>query len=649
MLCYFPVAIEDRRIKKKITELSDGETACVKAMVIAPVFARRVRNNLTIFSLPLRDETGALTAVFFNTPYVMRSFAQGDWYNFFGKVSISNGRRTIAMPVYEKPDAKNVTDTIVPVYRLTNGITQKMMVSTIRACFELAGNSIEDFLPPSICEKYHLCRADYAIRNIHFPTDYDSCELARKRLAFEELFLLQLALKLKKSTALSASVAPFRDLDISPLLALLPFELTQAQSRVIGEIISDFALSTPMNRLVQGDVGCGKTAVALAALYLTAKNGFQGAMMAPTELLARQHYASLSPTLSKLNIKSALLVGSMSAKEKKEVCQALFDGTIDIVFGTHALFQDSVSFHALRLVVTDEQHRFGVRQRGALVAKGDDPHILVMTATPIPRTLALVIYGDLNVSVIDTLPPGRQKVDTFCKTDKHRERLYSFIRKEVSAGHKAYIICPMVEDNPELDLKSAVRYAENLRKNVFPDLKVGLVHGKLPASEKDAAMQNFAHGDTDILVSTTVVEVGVDVPSATLMIIEDAERFGLSQLHQLRGRVGRGKDKSYCFLIVSHLDDDVKKRMSVMTQTNDGFRVAEADLEIRGPGEFFGTLQHGLPPLKIASLLDMDTLKQTSSAANDILTYDPHLEKEENLPLKRRLKSLYGDMAQYLV
>lgn len=649
MLYYFPSSVEDRRITKKITQLSDGEFACIRAIVISSPSVKFIRKGFTVYSLRLRDDTGIITAQFYNNPYVMKNFRVGSPYNFYGKIEHKYGQKKIITPIYEAYGTNNVTNNIVPVYRTGSAITQKVMVSTIKACLEVAGDSIEDFMPKSVIERYNLCRADYAIRNIHFPIDYYAYESARNRLAFEELFLLQLSLNIRKTNAKKAQVTPFSHMDISPVLSLLPFALTNAQKRVIEEIKADLASSSPMNRLVQGDVGSGKTAIGEISIYLCVKNGYQAAFMAPTSILARQHYESVMPLFEKLGFRTALLIGSMTKKEKTEVYRKLENGEIDLVIGTHALFQDEVKFKNLRLVVTDEQHRFGVRQRGALVSKGDHPHILVMTATPIPRTLALIIYGDLDISIINELPPGREKVDTFCIGENMREKLYDFIRKEVRASHKVYIVCPMVDENEELDLKSAVTYAENLSENVFPEFKVGLVHGKMKDSEKDSIMNSFAFGDTDILVSTTVIEVGVNVPEATLMIIENAERFGLSQLHQLRGRVGRGKDKSYCFLLPSAFNDDIKKRMSVMTKTNDGFVISQTDLSLRGPGEFFGTRQHGLPPLKISSLLDMETLKKSSDAVTELLKTDPNLSKEENILLRKRAELLFDNIDEYMV
>lgn len=649
MLYYFPTSVEDRRITKKVTDLEDGEVACITAIVGAAPSVKRIRKGFSVYSVPLRDDTGVINAVFYNNPYVMKNFRVGSYYNFYGKIECKFGQRKIITPIYEAYGVNNVTNNIVPIYRTGAAITQKVMVATIKQCLDVAGDSIEDFMPKSVIEKYNLCRADYAIRNIHFPPNYDAYQSARNRLAFEELFLLQLALNMRKNKTKVATVPPFTKTDISPILKLFPYALTGAQEKVVGEIIRDLTSSVPMNRLVQGDVGSGKTAVGMITLYLAVKNGHQAAFMAPTSILARQHYEDMAPLFEALGIRAALLIGSMTKKEKNAVYEKLSSGEIDIAIGTHALFQEGVCFKKLGLVVTDEQHRFGVKQRGALVSKGENVHILVMTATPIPRTLALIIYGDLDISIIDELPPGRQKVDTFCIGESIRERMYGFIKKEIESKHKVYIVCPMVDENDELDLKSAVAYADNLSKNVFPDIKVGLVHGKMKDAEKDAIMNAFAFGDTDILVSTTVIEVGVNVPSATLMIIENAERFGLSQLHQLRGRVGRGKDKSYCILLPSAMDEDIKKRMGIMTKTNDGFVISQTDLELRGPGEFFGTRQHGLPPLKISSLLDMETLKKSADAVAALLQRDPTLSEEENTLLRKRAETLFSDIDEYMV
>lgn len=648
MLSYFPASLDDRRITKKVTELMDGETACITVIAGAAPTVKRIRKGMSIYTIPFRDDTGVITAVFYNNPYVMNNFKVGSVYNLYGRIEYKFNTKKIITPIYEPYGVNNVTNNIVPIYRLTSSLSHKFMVSVIRQCLSLAGDCIEDYMPKSIIESYKLCRRDYAIRNIHFPADYESYNSARNRLAFDELFLLQLALGMRKRHAKKVSVPPYGSTDFSLLLDFFPFPLTNAQKRVTEEIAADLTSGSPMNRLVQGDVGSGKTAIAMIAMYITAKNKHQAAFMAPTSILARQHYDSVAPMFEKLGLRTSLLIGSMTKSEKTRVLTMLREGEIDVIIGTHALFQKDVEFKDLRLVITDEQHRFGVKQRSALASKGVNPHLLVMTATPIPRTLALIIYGDLDISIINELPPGRQKVDTFCIGENIRERMYNFIRKEVSSGHKAYIVCPMVDENEELCLKSAVQYRTDLEKNIFPDVKIGLIHGKMSESEKDEVMNSFAFGDVDILVSTTVIEVGVNVPSATLMVIENAERFGLSQLHQLRGRVGRGKDKSYCILIPSTLDDEIKKRMEIMTKTNDGFVISQTDLKLRGPGEFFGTRQHGLPPLKISSLLDMETLKKSSDAVAELLAKDPELQNEENLLLRKKSEKLFQNLSEYM-
>ena len=461
---------------------------------------------------------------------------------------------------------------------------------------------------------------------------------------FEELFLLAIGLKKLRGRRASVSVPPCAQTDLSPFYAALPFSLTAAQRRAIGEILADMASGRPMNRLVQGDVGSGKTMVAAAALYCAARNGLQGALMAPTEILAEQHYRGLGPLLEGLGVRCALLTAATPARQRRSILEQLAAGEIQAVMGTHALISGDVAYHNLGLVVTDEQHRFGVAQRAALSAKGENPHLLVMSATPIPRTLALIIYGDLDVSVIDELPPGRQRVDTFAVDSSYRRRIYAFIRKLIQEGRQAYVICPMVEQSDTVsdDRRAVTEYARALQERVFPDLRVGYVHGKMKSREKDAVMAAFSAGETDILVSTTVVEVGVDVPNAAVMLIENAERFGLSQLHQLRGRVGRGKHKSYCILLSDNQNPETRERLKVMTTTSDGFRIAEEDLRLRGPGDFFGQRQHGLPALKIADLsCDMALLKEAQQAAADLLERDPELS---SCPLtQRRVEELFAE------
>ncbi len=644
LVSFFPRKYEDRSQFKPIALTCDGETACIRAIVADSPRLMRIRRGMELVKFRVVDESGAVDITYFNQPYVKDNIHKGQCLNFYGKIIGVGAKRTMANPVYETENAAcGVTGRIVPVYRLTTGLSQKLMMSAVRQALDACGDELPEVLPESVRVKYQLAQTGYAYENIHFPVDFEGLELARRRLIFEELFLLACALGKVKGAHRRDDGIKLKPCDFTEFWSALPFKPTGAQMRAVSDAIRDMQSGTAMNRLVQGDVGSGKTLVAAALIWYAWKNGLNSAFMAPTEILAQQHYENLCNMLGGFGINVGLLTGAMTANQKREIKSALKDGTIDLIIGTHALFSDDVEYNKLGLVVTDEQHRFGVNQRSSLISKGDKPHVLVMSATPIPRTLALIIYGDLDISVIDELPPGRQKVDTFAVNEGYRVRLNGFIRKLVSEGRQVFVVCPMIEENEELPegIKSAQEHAAQLQ-SYFPDLKVACVHGKQKAKEKNAVMADFVAGNIDILVSTTVIEVGVDVPNAALMIIENADRFGLSQLHQLRGRVGRGKHKSYCVL-VSDTDNEVSEaRLKIMTQTNDGFKISEEDLRLRGPGDFFGSRQHGLPAMHVADLCtDMNVLQTAQSAAQELLASDPELVKPEHEYLKNAVERLF--------
>ena len=628
LISYFPRAYDDRTQLRRIADLVPGETAGVAAMVASPPTISHIRRGLDLVKLRAVDDTGTLDVTFFNQAWLKNNLHQGETYVFYGRAEGSLFRRQMSNPVVEPEGRREITGRIVPIYPLTAGVSQLILSRSIRQGLTACADILPDVLPDQVRREHQLCRIEYAYENIHFPESAEALDLARRRLAFEELFLFTIGLDRLRQRREVVHVPPCGGVDMEPFYSALPFTLTDAQRRCVEEALADMRSGTPMNRLVQGDVGSGKTMVAAACVYFCVKNSRQAALMAPTEILAQQHYHGLAPLLENLGIRCALLTGSTSAKTKKSIAAQLESGEIDFAIGTHALITGSVVYQNLGLVVTDEQHRFGVAQRADLAAKGDHPHILVMSATPSPRTLALILYGDLDVSVIDQLPPGRQPVETFAVTSRYHQRVYNFIRKLVGEGRQAYIVCPMVEENEELpdERKAVTEYAKKLQAEVFPDLKVAFVHGKMKPKEKDAVMAAFAAHETDILVSTTVIEVGVDVPNAAVMVIENAERFGLSQLHQLRGRVGRGKHQSYCILISDNQNEETRQRLKVMTKTSDGFKIAEEDLRLRGPGDFFGQRQHGLPGLKVADLgCDTKLLQEAQEAARKLLAEDPDL------------------------
>ena len=644
LVSYFPRKYEDRSDFRPIALTCDGETVCIKAIVADTPRLTRIRRGMELVKFRVVDDSGSVDITYFNQPYVKDNIHRGECLNLYGKIIGVGSRRTMSNPVYEREDSPaGVIGRIVPVYRLTTGLSQKLIMSAVRQALDACGSELPEVLPDLVREKYRLAQTAYAYENIHFPASFEDLELARRRLVFEELFLLACALGKMKGSHSKADGILMPAHDVNEFYASLPFEPTGAQKRAVEDAIRDMRSGKAMNRLVQGDVGSGKTLVAAALVWYVHKSGHACAFMAPTEILAQQHFETLSKFLTPFGLRIGKLTGSMTAKQKREVKAQLKAGQLDLIIGTHALFSDDVEYSDLALVITDEQHRFGVSQRSSLISKGAKPHVLVMSATPIPRTLALMIYGDLDISVIDEMPPGRQKVDTFAVTESYRARLNGFIRRLVTEGRQVFVVCPMIEENEELPagMKSAQEHAAELQR-CFPDLRVACVHGKLKPKQKNDIMSTFVAGDIDILVSTTVIEVGVDVPNAALMIVENADRFGLSQLHQLRGRVGRGAHKSYCVL-VSDTDNEVSmSRLKVMTKTSDGFKIAEEDLKLRGPGDFFGSRQHGLPAMHIADICsDMNVLQMAQSAAHDILAQDPELTAPEHRELKTAVERLF--------
>lgn len=640
LLFYFPRQYEDRNNLRKIFELKDEEKVTIRA-IVSSIETSNVRKGLVITKVGVRDETGFARLVFFNQEYISSTLKKGDTVFVFGKVKkTSYGIEMSSCEVEQMSNNPKNTCGIMPIYPLTYGLTNKELINIVKTVFSNEQIYIKEYLPNKIIQKYKLCSIDFAVKNIHSPTNKESLKVALYRLVFEEFLMLQLGLFLFKNGVTEKSGVKFeKEQNLVKILNSLPFKLTNAQNRALNEIIDDMNCEKVMNRLVQGDVGSGKTVVALLALANCVLNGYQGALMAPTEILAEQHFISLNETLSPFGINVGLLVGSLTKKQKENVLQRVKDNEIDILIGTHALIEDKVEFNNLGIVITDEQHRFGVRQRNKLSEKGYNPDILVMTATPIPRTLALILYGDLDISIIDELPPGRQPIETLALYKDKREKAYnSLVRSEVQKGRQVYIVCPLVEESEAIEAKAAVDLVEELKSEFFSDLRLGLLHGKMKPSEKDETMKKFKNKELDILVSTTVIEVGVNVPNATLMIIENAERFGLAQLHQLRGRVGRGSHKSYCILIYSSKSEVCSQRMSIMEETTDGFKISEKDLEIRGPGEFFGTRQHGLPELKVANIFKhMKILKIAQQEARYIISEDPKLNNYENEKIKKEI------------
>lgn len=645
LLKHYPRTYEDRTRTFDIARAPAGEPCCVVAELVTPVRQIRLRRGLVLFRFKAADQTGSVEVTLYNRAHLAAGLSQGCRYLFYGRLDGKGKRRSMSAPKIEPVTEGTEPGGIVPVYPLCAGLTQTIMKKVMSAALALCENGISDPLPPALRKRHRLCGLHFALANIHRPSSFEALESARRRLVFEELFIFSLALSRLKRRNRGRTGAPMRrDVSMEPFFGALPFAFTGAQRRAFDEIIGDMRGETPMSRLLQGDVGCGKTVVAAGAAYFAVKNGWQAAFMAPTEILAAQHYDALAPLLSRLGITCALLTGRLSERDKSALWQRVAAGDVDVCIGTHALVQDGLEFSRLGLAVTDEQHRFGVGQRAALCGKGDNPHVLVMSATPIPRTLALILYGDLDISVIDELPPGRQRVETYLVEEDMRERVYAFIEKELAAGRQAYIVCPLIEEGEgSMDgVKSARESARELAGR-FRAYRPALLHGQMTPELKEAAMRAFYEGRSRLLVSTTVVEVGVNVQNATVMMIENAERFGLSQLHQLRGRVGRGAHKSYCFLMSGTRSPRSRERLSVLCETDDGFKISERDLALRGPGDFFGFRQSGRLDRRLTALMtDVGVFAEAAGAAAELLKADPELCAPEHRLLKAAADALTG-------
>ncbi|MBR2521278.1 MAG: ATP-dependent DNA helicase RecG [Oscillospiraceae bacterium] len=615
LIRFFPRDYQDRTAFRSISQLEDGVVCCVRARTAGPVKTVRIRAGLTISKVPVCDDTGLLTVTFFNRKYTAESIKSGREYVFYGKVTAQYRGFEMQNPDFETAGSSGgSTGAIVPVYRMTAGLGREKLAQAVKMALSECLDEIEEPIPRAVLEEYGLMGAREAYVQIHFPTSWSALRSARERMIFEELFIFSLGLVFMKQRRTVRDGPVISGSCLDEYMDALPFRLTDDQAACVGQALADMGSGRLMSRLIQGDVGSGKTAVAAACAFCVIRSGYQSAMMVPTEILARQHYEKLGPMFEGLGIRTCLLTGSMSASEKGRVRGLMASGEAKLIIGTHALISAQSEYHRLGLVITDEQHRFGVSQRAQLSAKGDAAHVLVMSATPIPRTLALILYGDLDVSVIESLPPGRQPVKTYCVDESYRPRIYEFVRRQVRTGRQVFVVCPAVEDS-EL-MNSVEEYGARLKDEILSNLRVELIHGKMKAQQKESVMADFAAGRSDVLVATTVIEVGMDVPNASVMVVENAERFGLSQLHQLRGRVGRGEAESFCILVCESRNGDAKARMKIMCSTSNGFEIAQEDLRIRGPGDFFGSRQHGLPEFRIADMeYDVRILNNAQKAA----------------------------------
>ena len=646
LISYYPRAYDNWADTTPIAEVMHGERVVIRARLAAAVSTTRISGGRLLSKATVCDDSGYMNLVFFNNRYIDSMLRCGEEYCFMGKVQREKYGYQMISPEFTSPKSG---DDITPIYNLTAGLNNRVVMKAVKEALAMLPEVINDPLPYDVLKRYDLCPLSYALHNIHFPADIPAMERARRRLVFEELLVLNLGMRLMKSHSREQTSITMPEDYTKEFTARLPFELTNAQKRAVADCVNDMKNKiSPMNRLVQGDVGSGKTAVCAAVCYNCVKNGYQAAFMAPTEILAQQHFETFSKMFDGTGMKIELLTGSMTPANKRKARERIEAGESDIVIGTHTLVSESTVFHKLGCAITDEQHRFGVAQRARLAAKGEHPHILVLSATPIPRTLGLIIYGDLDITVIDELPPGRTEVQTlYIKSDK-RDRALEFIRRQVDEGRQAYIVCPLVEEGDDADLQSANDYAAELMLGAFRNYPVGILHGKMKAKDKEAVMSQFSLNELSILVSTTVVEVGVDVKNATVMMIENAERFGLSTLHQLRGRVGRGEYKSYCILVSDHSGDNTEQRLSTMCRTNNGFEIADMDLKLRGPGDFFGNRQHGLPQLAIADFSDTQTLAQSQEAAEYLLNISPDLSGDATRALRAEVRRLFSSTGESL-